>query len=115
MTKEIRPFTEAAFALLRVVHMRCRCSATHMFRGKQAWTLPSEAQMLGYSYPVARDVCIGAAWNTSRAVPHADEAPYSSKIVCKAISLEREIPWQLMTWELAQAGDRASKTGRILQ
>jgi hypothetical protein len=35
--------------------------------------------------------------------------------VCKDFVTEVVMTWQIMIWEQAQAGDRASKTGRRLQ
>ena len=39
----------------------------------------------------------------------------TKQVVCKDPSAQAETSWQLMTWELVQAGNRASKTGRCLQ
>ena len=40
---------------------------------------------------------------------------FTKQIVCKAYMVETVKSWQLMTRELAQAGNRAGKTERYLQ
>ena len=56
-----------------------------------------------------------ASWNPARAALCADGASLPSKIVRKGILSKEGISWRLMTRALAQAGNRAGRTGRILQ
>ena len=39
----------------------------------------------------------------------------TKQVVCKVLWTQVEATWQLMAWKMAQAGSRASKTGRYLQ
>ena len=60
-------------------------------------------------------VAVEVPWTVESLVRRVDGLPVIKQVVCSGSFWQPELAWQVMTWESAQSGNRASKTEHHLQ